>query len=97
MITFEKKEIVSATQLVRQFSYFLTELTNRKLKKIAIIRNNEMQAVMLPIDEYENLVLRASLSNQKSAKDFFGSLDKDEAAQMEAAVAECRKVDKNEW
>ena len=52
---------------------------------------------MLPIDEYENLVLRASLSNQKSVKDFFGSIDKYEAAQMAAAVAECRKVDKNEW
>ena len=56
-----------------------------------------MQAVVLPIDEYENLVLRASLSNQKSVKDFFGSIDKDEAAQMEAALAECRKVDENEW
>ena len=43
------------------------------------------------------LALRASLSNQKSVKDFFGSIDKDEAAQMEAAVAECRKVDENEW
>jgi PHD/YefM family antitoxin component YafN of YafNO toxin-antitoxin module len=97
MMAFEKKEIVSATQLVRQFSNFLTELTNKKLKKIAIIRNNEMQAVVLPIDEYENLVLRASLSNQKSVKDFFGSIDKYEAAQMEAAVAECRRVDENEW
>lgn len=37
--------------------------------------------------------LRASFSNQKSVKDFFGSIDKDEAAQMEAALAECRKVD----
>ena len=52
MMAFEKKEIVSATQLVRQFSNFLTELTNRSLNKIAIIRNNEMQAVVLPIDEY---------------------------------------------
>ena len=97
MMTFDKKEIVSATQLVRQFSNFLTELTSRKLNKIAIIRNNEMQAVVLPIDEYENLVLKAGISNQKSIKDFFGCLDKDEAAQMEAAVAECRKVDENEW
>ena len=97
MMAFDKKEIVSATQLVRQFSNFLTELTNRKLNKIAIIRNNEMQAVVLPIDEYENLVLRASLSKQKSIKDFFGSIDKDEANQMEAALSECRKVDENEW
>ena len=97
MMAFEKKEIVSATQLVRQFSNFLTELTNRSLNKIAIIRNNEMQAVVLPIDEYENLVLRASVSNQKSIKDFFESIDKDSANQMEVAVAECRKVDENEW
>ena len=97
MMAFDKKEIVSATRLVRQFSNFLTELTNRRLNKIAIIRNNEMQAVVLPIDEYENLVLRASLSKQKSIKDFFGSIDKDEANQMEAALSECRKVDENEW
>lgn len=97
MMAFEKKEIVSATQLVRQFSNFLTELTNKKLNKIAIIRNNEMKAVVLPIDEYENLVLRANASNQKSIKDFFGSIDKEEADQMETALAECRKVDENEW
>ncbi len=97
MMVFDKKEIVSATQLVRQFSNFLTELTNRKLNKIAIIRNNEMQAVVLPIDEYENLVMRASISNQKSIKDYFGSINTDEANQMEAALSECRKVDENEW
>ncbi len=97
MMAFEKKEIVSATQLVRQFSNFLTELTNRKLNKIAIIRNNEMEAVLLPIDEYENLVLRANASNQKSIKDFFGIINNEEANQMEDALAECRKVDENEW
>ena len=97
MMAFEKKEIVSATQLVRQFSNFLTELTSRKLNKIAIIRNNEMQAVVLPIDEYENLVMRADLSKQKSIKDFFGIINNEEANQMEDALAECRKVDENEW
>lgn len=97
MMAFEKKEIVSATQLVRQFSNFLTELTSRKLNKIAIIRNNEMQAVVLPIDEYENLVMRASVSKQKSIKDFFGIINNEEANQMEDALAECRKVDENEW
>ena len=96
-MTFEKQEIVSATQLVRQFSNFLTALMNQKLKKIAIIRNNEMQAVVLPIDEYENLVLRASAANQKSIKEYFSSIDKESADQMQNAVLECRKVDANEW
>lgn len=97
MVTFERKEIISATQLVRQFSTFLTELSNRTLNKIAIIRNNEMEAVVLPVAEYERLVTSAKQASQKSIKDFFGSLDSESAAQMEAAVKECRKVDLNEW
>ncbi len=97
MVTFERKEIISATQLVRQFSTFLTELSNRTLNKIAIIRNNEMEAVVLPVAEYERLVTSAKQASQKSIKDFFGSLDSESAAQMEAAIKECRKVDLNEW
>ncbi|MBQ9623161.1 MAG: hypothetical protein IJJ71_08295 [Treponema sp.] len=97
MVTFERKEIISATQLVRQFSTFLTELSNRTLNKIAIIRNNEMEAVVLPVAEYERLVTSAKQASQKLIKDFFGSLDSESAAQMEAAIKECRKVDLNEW
>ena len=97
MVSFDKNEIISATQLVRQFSTLLGELVSRNLKKIAIIRNNEMQAVVLPIDEYENLVLRASASSQKSVKSFFGSIDNETASLMEDSLNECRTVDENEW
>ena len=97
MVAFVRKEIISATQLVRQFSTFLTELSNRTLNKIAIVRNNEMEAVVLPVAEYERLVTSAKQASQKSIKDFFGTLDSESAAQMEKAVKECRKVDLNEW
>ena len=94
---FERNEIISATQLVRRFSSLMTELKNSTLRKIAVIRNNEMEAVVLPVAEYERLVMLSKVNSQKSIKDYFGSISNEEAAQMEEAVRECRRVDLNEW
>ncbi|MDY5819102.1 MAG: hypothetical protein SPK26_13820 [Treponema sp.] len=40
MTKFSRKEIVSSTQLVRQFSTFMNFLKNKNLEKVGIIRNN---------------------------------------------------------
>ncbi len=97
MINFNRNEIVSATQLVRQFSSIMSNLVNKSLNKIAVIRNNEMEAVILSFDEYEHLVMRAEAASQKSVRDYFGCISSEEADLMEQAVSECRKVDLNEW
>ena len=97
MVNFKRNEIVSATQLVRQFSSIMSSLINKTLSKIAIIRNNEMEAVILSFDEYEQLVMRAEAASQKSVRDYFGCISSEEADLMEQAVSECRKVDLNEW
>ena len=97
MVNFNRNEIVSATQFVRQFSSIMSSLVNKTLNKIAIIRNNEMEAVILSFDEYEHLVMRAEASSQKSVREYFGSISSEEASRMEQAVSECRKVDLNEW
>ena len=97
MVNFNRNEIVSATQFVRQFSSIINSLVNKTLDKIAVIRNNEMEAVILSYDEYEQLVMRAEASSQKSVRDYFGCISSEEAALMEHAVSECRKVDLNEW
>lgn len=97
MVNFNRNEIVSATQLVRQFSSIMSSLVNKTLNKIAVIRNNEMEAVILSFDEYEHLVMRAEAASQKSVRDYFGCISSEEADLMEQAVSECRKVDLNEW
>lgn len=97
MVNFNRNEIVSATQIVRQFSSIMSSLVNKTLDKIAVVRNNEMEAVILSFDEYEQLVMRAEVASQKSVRDYFGSITSVEADLMEQAVSECRKVDLNEW
>ena len=59
MVNFNRNEIVSATQIVRQFSSIMSSILNKTLDKIAIVRNNEMEALILSFDEYEQLVMRA--------------------------------------
>lgn len=98
MESFLRTEVVSATKLVRQFSTYISSIAEHSLSKIAIIRNNEMEAVLISIEEYERLKkIEASRFSTKSPKNYFGSISEESACQMEEAVKECRKVDENEW
>ena len=65
MVTFARNEIVSSSQFVRGFAGFLQRMTKSRDEKIAIIKNNQMQAVMIPIDEYERLKSLAEMAEQK--------------------------------
>lgn len=56
-----------------------------------------MEAVVLPIKEYERLLKIEDSANKKSLKEYFGMISKEDSLQMEESVKECRKVDVNEW
>ena len=66
MVTFARNEIVSSSQFVRNFASLLQRVTKSNNEKIAIVKNNQMQAVMTPIDEYERLATLAEKAEQKS-------------------------------
>ena len=55
MSTYNMEEIISATEMVRKFSKILKNLSSGLVKKYAIIKNNKLKAVLLPIEEYERL------------------------------------------
>ena len=53
MASFNKDEIFTATEVVRNFSSILNKV--EQSKKIVILKNNKFQAVMLNFKEYERL------------------------------------------
>lgn len=55
MVSFTRNEIISASQFVRNFATLLKTVCSSKEEKIAIVKNNQMQAVLIPIEEYEKL------------------------------------------
>lgn len=52
MASFNKDEIYTATEVVRNFSAVLDKTQQQK---IVIIKNNKIQAVMLSLQEFERL------------------------------------------
>ena len=65
MVTFARNEIVSSSQFVRNFASFLQRLAKSTDEKIAVIKNNQMKAVLIPIEEYERLKSLEESAEQK--------------------------------
>jgi PHD/YefM family antitoxin component YafN of YafNO toxin-antitoxin module len=56
MISYSREEIFSATLAAKKFGEILRKLGKRQLSKVAISKNNAIEAVILPVSEYELLV-----------------------------------------
>jgi PHD/YefM family antitoxin component YafN of YafNO toxin-antitoxin module len=54
-VAYKKDEILSASRAARSFGKVLTELKERRKHRFAIAKNNELEAVILPIEEYETM------------------------------------------
>ena len=52
MIWFATDELISSTKLVRNFSSVLDSFKNKGVSKIWILKNNNIEAVILSKDEY---------------------------------------------
>ena len=65
MVTFSRNQIVSSSQFVGNFASFLKRMATSTEEKIAVVKNNQMQAVLISIDEYERLKAIEEASDQK--------------------------------
>ena len=54
-MTYSKDEMMTATDMVRNFSSVLTSISKGKQKRVVIVKNNRFEAVMVPIEEYEKM------------------------------------------
>ncbi len=50
---YDKNEIYTATEVVRNFSSILKKIIKKEQKRAVIVKNNKFEAVLLHIDEYE--------------------------------------------
>lgn len=55
MITYAKEEMVGITELSKSLGKYLDKVISNPLNKIAIIRRNEPEAIIVPIEEYERM------------------------------------------
>jgi len=55
MVAYTRDEIISATDLARNVSATLNSIVSKAKDKIAISKNNKLEAVIIDIEEYEKL------------------------------------------
>ena len=55
MSSYTNNELMSSTEIVRNFSSVLDSIKDRRRDKVAILRKNKLEAVILPIEEYEKI------------------------------------------
>jgi PHD/YefM family antitoxin component YafN of YafNO toxin-antitoxin module len=55
MIAYRRDEIISASDVARGFSSVLNDLIGGAKERFAISKNNKLEAVVLPIEEYERM------------------------------------------
>jgi len=53
--SFTQDEVISATDVVRNFSSELKSLTSGEKEKLVIVKNNRFEAVIIPLEEYERM------------------------------------------
>ena len=55
MVAYARDERISASDMARNFSKILKDVTSYSKEKIAISKNNKLEAVIVPIEEYEKM------------------------------------------
>lgn len=53
MIAYSRNEIFPATHISKSFSDILRRLKNKTLTRAAVSKNNTIEAIILPVEEYE--------------------------------------------
>jgi len=55
MITYARNEIFSATEAAKRFGAILHKFQEKSLARAAVSKNNRIEAVILPVEAYEEM------------------------------------------
>ena len=56
MVAYSQNELASSTEISKQFGHYLSTVSNGIVEKLAILKNNKIEAVMIPTAIYEGLI-----------------------------------------
>ncbi|MEA2073609.1 MAG: type II toxin-antitoxin system Phd/YefM family antitoxin [Campylobacterota bacterium] len=78
MITYAKDEMVGITELGKSLGNYLDKVTSSVFDKIAIIRRNKPEAVILAIEEYELLQRAYDMLEQREIEELISTMSKED-------------------
>ncbi|MCT7527427.1 type II toxin-antitoxin system Phd/YefM family antitoxin [Aliarcobacter cryaerophilus] len=55
MVTYSTNELISSSEFGKKFGTYLAQIKDNSVEKLAILKNNKVEAVIISKDEYENM------------------------------------------
>ena len=78
MVKYAKDEMVGITELGKSLGNYLDKVTSHMFSKIAIIRRNKPEAVIIPIEEYELLQSAYDRLEQKEIETILANMSNED-------------------
>ncbi len=80
MSAYERSEIIASGKAAKRLGAVLSDLKSGRLKRVVISRNNVLEAVILPVEEYEQLEDAANILEHMKIARIIAQRAKEEAA-----------------
>ena len=55
MVAYATNELIPSSKFAKQFGSYLSQIQNSVVEKLAILKNNKVEAVLISKDEYEKM------------------------------------------
>lgn len=55
MVTYSTNELIPSSEFAKKFGTYLSQIKDNTVDKLAILKNNKVEAVIISKDEYENM------------------------------------------
>ena len=66
MVTYSTNELISSSEFAKKFGTYLAQIKDNSVEKLAILKNNKVEAVIISKDEYESM--KEALNEVESKK-----------------------------
>lgn len=57
MVTYSTNELIPSSEFAKKFGTYLSQIKDNTVEKLAILKNNRVEAVIISKDEYESMKL----------------------------------------
>jgi len=84
MIAYTSHELVSSSDFAKKFGTYLAQLKTNTVDKIAILKNNNIEAVLVPKDDYEAMKRAWELQEHR---EIYETIEKRKETPKEAYVS----------
>ena len=79
MVAYENDELIPSSEFAKKFGLYLAQVKSHTVNKLAVLKNNRIEAVLVSKDEYEKMQNALRLQELAELKErIFHSLDEAE-------------------